>query len=250
MSELYAFVQFDCFYHLTKVTSGIDSALFGESEIQSQVKKSYEQARHERGLSKEIHFLFQKALMIGKMIRGMGIEQLHKNALEQTIVHFILREYREREVHCLLIGNSYINRKLRPFLEKEKFVVTICSRTKCEGSFIYRHELQSLSSYQVVVCATKDEEPVLSKPLAQTIETSCLLFDLGMPRNIDPSVGTFQKASLFDLEQLQNFMKTEYQVPQMVQESYLSAAYSIAKRYHERFAEREQISHRLAEKLL
>jgi glutamyl-tRNA reductase len=94
----------------------------------------------------------------------------------------------------------------------------------------------------VVVCATKDEEPVLGKSLAQTIETSCLLFDLGMPRNIDPSVGTFQRASLFDLEQLQNFMKTEYQVPQMVQEGYLRAAYSIAKRYHERFAEREQIS--------
>ncbi len=243
MNELYAFVQFDCFYHLTKVTAGIDSALFGESEIQHQVKVSYESARKERILSKEMHYLFQKALMIGKMIRKMGIERLHRNALEQTIIHFILREYQGKKARCLLVGNSHVNRKLWPFLEEQGFDVTLCSRTLAQiEKFLPRERLTSLSEYDVVICGTNDLLPIVDSKLAKTIHSSCLIFDLGMPRNVDPLITQNSKACLFDLEQLQNFMKTEFQVPQMVQESFMSSAYSMAKRYHERFAAREQTS--------
>ena len=40
--KLYTYFGFDCFLHLAMVTSGLDSVILGESEIQRQVKIAYE----------------------------------------------------------------------------------------------------------------------------------------------------------------------------------------------------------------
>src|SRR5438132_1115680 len=42
--QLYSYFGLDCFMHLAHVTAGLDSAIVAESEIQRQVKTSYEQA--------------------------------------------------------------------------------------------------------------------------------------------------------------------------------------------------------------
>jgi glutamyl-tRNA reductase len=41
---LYSFFGSECFSHLAKVAAGFDSVIFGEAEIQRQIKKAYEQA--------------------------------------------------------------------------------------------------------------------------------------------------------------------------------------------------------------
>src|SRR5690606_30288580 len=63
----YSFFGIDCFFHLCKVASGLDSAIFAESEIQGQVRVAYANAKK---LSSCLHFVFQKALKISKEIRS------------------------------------------------------------------------------------------------------------------------------------------------------------------------------------
>jgi glutamyl-tRNA reductase len=58
------------FLHLARVSAGLESLLFGETDIQRQVKESYEYAvKHNKTLPSLLHFVFQKSLKIAKSAR-------------------------------------------------------------------------------------------------------------------------------------------------------------------------------------
>src|SRR5688572_6139330 len=61
--------------HLFQVTSGLDSMVLGEPQIQGQVKEAYQLARETRGLAGPVvgttlNRLFQNALSIGARVRS------------------------------------------------------------------------------------------------------------------------------------------------------------------------------------
>jgi glutamyl-tRNA reductase len=61
--------------HLLSVTSGLDSAVLGESEVQGQVKQAWERARGERAVGPVLNLLVRHALEAGKRARtetGIG----------------------------------------------------------------------------------------------------------------------------------------------------------------------------------
>lgn len=67
--KVYSYFGYDCFLHSSRVTAGLDSAIIAETEIQGQVKEAYESASEHISLPSELHYLFQKALRIGKKVR-------------------------------------------------------------------------------------------------------------------------------------------------------------------------------------
>ena len=71
---LYSYFGKEAFLHLVRVTTGLDSAILGETEIQGQIKKDYEKSC-QSPLPKELHFAFQKALKIGKQVRTKALFQ-------------------------------------------------------------------------------------------------------------------------------------------------------------------------------
>lgn len=199
---LYSFFGQDCFHHLGKVISGIDSAILGESDIQRQAKLAYEKARQKGTLPHELHFLFQKGLKIGKEMRTSFLLTKKGIPLPQAI-HSIVEGNQKKLTDCrvLFVGNSAINRQLIGFFKQKGCEqITLCTRMT-EGEFpvvdvTHWEELENWGSYDVVVCGTHHDRFVIDKPHPQSQGT--LLFDLSVPRNIHPKLG--QK--LYNIDQI------------------------------------------------
>ena len=193
--RFYSYFGIDCFAHLCRVASGLDSAILAETEIQRQVRVAYAQANQ---LPSCLHYLFQKALKVGKVIRnqqGLGriVPSLY-GALWQ------LAQWKNKKI--LLVGYSEINRGFASFLtHKGVEGFSLCTRNPAsvdlEGVRAYdRSVLSRWQEYDIIVCASKAEGFLITGPS----EARHCLFDLSVPRNVDPEVG--KTATLYNIDQL------------------------------------------------
>ncbi len=187
--KLYTFFGYDCFLHLAKVTSGLDSAIVAETEIQGQVKNAYEQAGKLRVLSKDLHFLFQKSLKIAKEIRRDHLSELHLPDLEHAIYWQAKEHFQNRLPSPLFIGASQINCKIAQFLRHKGINdIYFCSRAcqSIKGLDVHFVPLEKIDAFPWIISATKSPNYIIRKDMLKT--DNPLLIDLAVPRNIDPSV--------------------------------------------------------------
>lgn len=184
-NHLYSYFERDAFLHLTRVTTGLDSALIGESEIQGQVKRAY--VKYQQGLSPDLHFAFQKALKIGKDVRTLFNMPKGVCALAEVIIKLVPKG------RVLCIGNSVINRTLIRSLSRTHQMV-LCSRTHAGMGW---EERANWSDYDAVISASNHRGYLLPPPRA---ESKTVLIDLSVPRNIDPELGALHP--LYNIDRL------------------------------------------------
>ncbi len=182
--RLYTYFGIDCFTHLARVTAGLDSALVAETEIQRQVKVAYATATEFLQLPSCIHFVFQKALRVGKQIRTRfsfhGVPSLSQAVWDMADC---------QAQRVLLIGNSEINRQMARYFSRRGVAhIALVTRTPSTvpGCTVYsREHLVHWSQYDIVIAATNSDEYLLSGPQVP----GPVLFDLSVPRTIDPALG-------------------------------------------------------------
>ncbi|MCP5503685.1 MAG: glutamyl-tRNA reductase [Chlamydiales bacterium] len=203
---LYSYFGHDCFNHLGRVVSGLDSAIFGESDIQRQVKLAYENAREKGKLPHEMHYLFQKGLKIGKELRSSFLMAKKGKALPYVIHEILEKNGRSvEESQVLFVGNSAINRKLISFFQfRGARKLTLCTRME-KGEFpkvsVENWDiLEKWDNYDVVICGTYHKSHIIKKSKCSFKET--LLFDLSVPRNIDPKLGMHPNLKLYNIDQI------------------------------------------------
>ncbi|MBS0614952.1 MAG: hypothetical protein JSR58_00175 [Verrucomicrobia bacterium] len=186
-NELYSLIGRDCFAHLISVTSGLDSVIKGESDIQRQVKVAYSAAKDVVSLPSALHFLFQKSLKVAKEIRSQPSWN-PKGSLEKTVSDLVLKE---NPKSILIVGNSQINRKIIHHLHHG--AITLCTRTpQAAESFALDHGLslcdtrvlEDWASFDVVISATHASS-YLIRDTAKELKTR-LILDLSVPRTVDP----------------------------------------------------------------
>ena len=120
--KIYSYFGLDCFTHLAHVTSGLDSVIIAESEIQRQVKVAYEGAQLHYRLPSCLHFLFQKCLKVGKEVRSKTILSQGQVTIAKILFNIsshLLKNLSELPV--LFIGNSEINRKMISYFKIRYF---------------------------------------------------------------------------------------------------------------------------------
>ncbi len=201
--RIYSYFGIHCLTHLCRVASGLDSAIALETEIQGQVKSAY--ISHSKvSLPSELHFLFQKALHVGKKIRtiapsvhgGRAIFHVIESLIRQAGIDLALAK-------ILFIGNSEINRSLIRCLVKpgmrRAHLCTLHPR-KDEILEVYGREVLAFwERYDLIFSASHSAEHLIRPPGRVK---NCMIFDLGVPRNVDPRVAKLPGVRLFNIDQL------------------------------------------------
>ncbi len=216
--KLYSYFGQDCFLHLCRVTAGLDSAIVAETEIQGQVKNAYEKAAQYSQLPEEMHYLFQKALKIGKKVRSTHL--LHpdlpeiEHAIFNTGNHLFEHIFRAK---ILFVGISEINLKILHFLRKKDVRdISICNRTQENAAIVGRsypvkilewQELKNWHQFDWIIFGTKSPQHLITEvDLPSSAIDSKLIIDLSVPRNVDPYIARHPKITLLNIDQINRML--------------------------------------------
>lgn len=212
----------DAARHLFEVTSGMDSMVLGEDEIQRQVKEAYQFA-HELGKTGlEINMLFQGALKCSRKIKaGTDIKYLPVSI--GTLTANYAAEFAGklgRKANALVLGASG---KIGSVVVKDMIDLgcfnMYCTMRKhhidlndeeknteiTEVDYDERYSL--LNDADIIISATKSPHCVITrKEMEENIDDhkERLMIDLAVPRDIEKEVAEIEGVSLYDVD----FIKT------------------------------------------
>lgn len=249
--KIYSYFGRDCFLHLCRVTAGLDSAIIAETEIQGQVKASYERAAAHITLPSALHYLFQKALQVGKQVRsnlslGRGIPDLEHAIFQMGVQLFPFIQ----STKILFVGASDVNIKILSFLKQKQLQnITLCNRSPHKAIKLAKtHQLKVLAwqhlsnwhEYDWIILGTKAPHYIIWRSdLPENIKNHKLVIDLGMPPNVHPGLAEDWRITLRNIDQIHQTLCMRKQLISnaIIQAEQLVA--SCAQRYAERFASQQ-----------
>jgi glutamyl-tRNA reductase len=217
---IYSHRNCDAARHLYRVTSGLESMIVGEAEVQGQVKRAYEAALAARTTGPLTNKLFRAALATGKRVRtdtaiGAGGASIASVAVEAA--RGALGELASR--HVLIIGaGETAELTARALAEQGVSTMFVANRRRERaialarrfgGSTIAFDALpRELERADIVVASTSSPHFLVgAEELAQVMSARAgrplLLLDLAVPRDIDPACGSLDGVTLVDIDGLQ-----------------------------------------------
>ena len=226
--RLYSYFGVDCLSHLCHVTAGLDSAIIAETEIQRQVKCAYTQVCMKAKIPSALHFLFQKALKVAKGVRSRFIP--NRGVTLSAILWELILAHGFEQARTLFVGNSQVNRELIGFCrQKGMRKIDLCSR---RGGTVGREILIHWEQFDLLVTATKS--PCYLIHPKKLDGKKRLIFDLSVPRNVDPEIGIAKGVTLYNIEQLHQLVEERcidlQSCKRMIQENVLRLCCSYRKK--------------------
>ena len=219
-SAIYSHRNCDAARHLYRVTSGLESMVVGEAEIQGQVKRAYDAALSKETAGPLTNRLFTAALATGKRVRSetaIGERQLSLPAVAVALAREQLGPLTDRQV--VIIGTGETSELaacaladsggLMLFVASRRRDRAIALAGRYGGTSVSFDELpQALESADIVVAATASPHALIeARELTQVMGgrggRPVLLIDLAVPRDIDPACGDIDGVSLYDIDDLQ-----------------------------------------------
>ena len=217
---IYAHRNCDAARHLYRVTSGLESMIVGEAEIQGQVKRSYEAALARETVGPLTNHLFRAALATGKRVRtetAIGERQLSLSSVAVALAREVLGELAGREVIILGTGETS-ELAARALADSGGHIMFVATRRRDRAvSLARRHGgvaisfdglPEALERADVLVAATASPHLLIeARELAEVMRSReqrpTLLIDLAVPRDIDPECGELDGVALYDIDDLQ-----------------------------------------------
>lgn len=202
----------DAVRHLMHVAAGMQSQIFGDDQIVSQVKDAVALAREAKTTDAVLDTLFRRAVTAGKRVRTetrlTGVPASAAEVGVRRAERFFGSLAGRRAV---VIGNGEMGRLAARALVRAGSEVTVTLRTYRHGETLvpqgcgtvpYDRRLDAIEGADLVVSATTS--PHFTLTAAQMHTLLCpprLLLDLAMPRDIESTAAGAQTA-LFNLDDL------------------------------------------------
>ncbi len=183
--------------HLFEVVAGIQSMVFGENEILSQVKTAQTVAQKHGISGPYLNKLFQLAITSGKRVRKETLIGRGSYSVSSIAVDCMIQTHPDfNNARILIVGVGTMGlRSLKKLHALGQTHVSVCNRTedkidrlvdKYQIAHIPFGDLESVvTNFDIVLAATSAESPILSLKHIQHVSHPILFIDLGVPRNLD-----------------------------------------------------------------
>lgn len=214
--------------HLFRVTSGIDSMILGEPQIQGQVREAYQlaSAAGKGGaavVGPVLNRLFQTALNVGGRVRsdtevGMGAASISSAAVE--LAKKIFGSLKGR--HALVLGAGEMSEVTLECLRSEgvqscvvanrSFDRAVELADRWQGRAVHWDALGTeLPGADIVICSTAAPHPVLTlqrlrAALPAGAKRPLCIIDIAIPRDVDVQVGDESNVFLYNIDDLQQIV--------------------------------------------
>lgn len=204
--------------HLLELACGLDSKIFGEDQIISQVREAVILARKNHCTDMVLEKVFQTAIGAAKKVKSQ-VQLASADGSTALQVSALLKERLGdiRGVSCFIIGNGRMGQLVCNTLLAQGAEVKMTLRKAMHGthpteSLIpegctmvpYEDRLGELAASKVVISATRSPHYTLRKSEVEDhLNTeSSIWIDLAVPRDIEPEVSSLAGITLYDIDHL------------------------------------------------
>lgn len=205
--------------HALEVSAGLESQMIGETEILSQMKTAYAEARDANCTGRVLNRLFEKAFQAAKSARTQTGITRGQVSIGNVAVDLATRIFGQLErSRVLLLGSGEVGEKTAQALKSRGAEdIAVSSRT-FEKAHSLAHSLggsaidfddfvDQLFHYDIVIGSTAAPGTLLSQEIVRAAmrerpEKPLFLIDLALPRDIDPSVEKLENVYLYNLDDL------------------------------------------------
>lgn len=217
--HLYEHVDHDAIAHVFRVASAIDSMVIGEPQILGQMKDAYRASLESGACGPILSRLFQRAFATAKRVKN-ETRIAHRPVSVARVAVDLARQIFEdlADKQALMIGAGEMIEMALFALQREGLGgQCVANRTRARAEALANrfgataHGLDELDallveSDVVLTCIGGDSAVLdhdrMKRVLKARRNRPIFLIDMGVPRNIDPSVNGFDNAYLYDIDDL------------------------------------------------
>lgn len=215
---LYELADANAMRHVLRVTSSIDSMVVGEPQILGQMKDAYRTAVDAGACGTILARLFQCAFATAKRVRRETRIAERPISVARVAVDLARQIFEDlSEKTALLIGaGEMIEIALEALREDGLSSIHVANRTRAHAAELAErfgataHALDELPSLllraDVVLSCIGGSSPLVTLAMVTTAidsrEGPLFIIDIGVPRNVDPSVNALDGVYLYDLDDL------------------------------------------------
>ncbi|MCY3599742.1 MAG: glutamyl-tRNA reductase [Gemmatimonadetes bacterium] len=201
--------------HLFRVTSGLESLIVGEPQIQGQVRGAYRDGRPTVG--PVLHRLFQSALQVGGRVRADTSIASGVTSIPGAAVGLARKVFGSLDDRCVLVlGTGEMGRLTVQCLKREGAGrVFLASRNPDRAERVSRPlealpmrrsaALDALDRVDLVIACTESEAAFLRAAHVggpRTGAAPLVILDIAVPRNVDPRVAEISHVFLHNIDDL------------------------------------------------
>ncbi len=221
----------DCIRHLFEVSAGLESQVIGEPQILGQVADAYERARTHGAAGTYLSALFQRAIQVGKRVRAetaLGHGMVSMSSVAASHSGHIFGDLAKATV--LVIGTGEMARSAIAALVRH----SVDKLLVANHNIAHAHELavewggevipftqlgEALLRADLVIAAVAAPHAILHTVDIAAMQPArgarpLVIFDIALPRNVEPGVGEIAGVRLYNLDDLQAVTDAHYEIRQ------------------------------------
>jgi glutamyl-tRNA reductase len=219
----------DAARQLFRVTSGLESMIVGEAEVQGQVKRAYEHALAGGTTGPLTNRLFRAALRTGKRVRtetALGAGRASTSTVAVELARDVMGDLAQRNVVIIGAGETS-ELTARALADQGVSTIFVANRhaeralslaERFGGRVASLHELpERLAEADIVVSSTSSPHTLIEADDLEVVmrerdHRPLLFIDLAVPRDIEHACADLEGVTVYDIDDLQRVVARNLEV--------------------------------------